>query len=73
MALNRLLSEEEKLNNIFAVYLIDVVQNRDLSQQVASHFAVEHESPQVLLVQGGKAVYNASHLAIQPKELYSVV
>ena len=73
MALSRLLVEKDKLDDTFDVYLVDVVRNRELSQHIATHFQVEHESPQVIVIHNHTVVYDESHLGINPKELYTVV
>jgi bacillithiol system protein YtxJ len=51
------------------VYLIDVIQQRDLSRQIAERFGVRHESPQTILVRNGVATWNASHLRVTAKAL----
>lgn len=45
-------------------FFLDLIANREVSNYVAEHFAVEHESPQVLLIHQGRVVYHTSHLAI---------
>lgn len=47
------------------VYLNLVVESRALSNEIASVLGVQHASPQVLLVSNRKALWNASHGAIQ--------
>lgn len=42
-------------------YFLDLKQYRAVSNKVATHFGITHESPQVLLIKDGKAVYNESH------------
>lgn len=42
-------------------YFLDLKQYKTLSNLVASRFGVNHESPQVLLIKNGNAVYNESH------------
>jgi bacillithiol system protein YtxJ len=46
------------------VHLIDVLQQRALSQAIASRFRVRHESPQVLLLLNGRVCWNASHFRV---------
>ena len=46
------------------VYMIEVREQRSLSQEIASQLNVPHESPQVIVVQNGKAVWHASHFDI---------
>jgi bacillithiol system protein YtxJ len=43
------------------VYQVNVREQRDLSNWVAAEYAVTHESPQLILVRGGKAVRSWSH------------
>jgi bacillithiol system protein YtxJ len=42
-------------------YFLDLLNHRDISNEIASRFNVEHQSPQLLLIREGKAVYNTSH------------
>ncbi|WP_116107833.1 bacillithiol system redox-active protein YtxJ [Lewinella sp. IMCC34191] len=50
-------------------YYLDLLRHRDISNHIASTFAVRHESPQVLLIKNGMSVYDASHLDIRVDEL----
>ena len=43
------------------MYLVKVIESRPVSNEIATRLGVRHESPQVLLVHGGKAVWSASH------------
>jgi bacillithiol system protein YtxJ len=44
--------------------LIEIQKARDVADEVAVRTGVRHESPQVLLVHDGRAVWNASHWEI---------
>ncbi len=44
-----------------AVPLIDVERQKGLAAEVASRTGIEHESPQVIVLRNGQAVYSASH------------
>ncbi len=46
------------------VALIDVAREHDLSQELAERIGVQHESPQVLVIRDGHAVWSASQYAI---------
>ncbi len=46
------------------IYFLDLLAHRNISNDVAETFQVEHESPQVILIQQGKAVYAKSHFEI---------
>ncbi len=42
-------------------YHLDLIAHRDISSQIANTFGVRHESPQIIVIRNGKAVYDASH------------
>lgn len=50
-------------DNADALFL-DLLQFRELSNILAEQLHVKHESPQVIVVRNGKAVYHASHDSI---------
>lgn len=52
---------------------IDVIAGRALSQTAAARTGVRHESPQAILIVGGRAVWNASHGAITRASLSEAV
>ena len=51
------------------VYVIDVRRQRPLSQKAATYLGIEHESPQVIVIRGGRAVWNTSHFGITAAKL----
>lgn len=51
------------------LFLLDLIQHRDISNQIAAAFGVYHQSPQVLIIYQGKAVYDASHMDISYSEI----
>ncbi len=74
MSLDRLLrnwktEDEEKV----VPYFLDLISFRNLSNQVESEFGVPHESPQVILLRDGKAVYDNSHFGISYSEIMGQV
>jgi bacillithiol system protein YtxJ len=46
------------------IHLIDVLRSRPLSLRLAERLRVRHESPQLLIAQGGRCIAHASHDAI---------
>ncbi|MEI6020706.1 MAG: bacillithiol system redox-active protein YtxJ [Bacteroidota bacterium] len=50
-------------------YYLDLIQYRDISNLAASHYGIEHQSPQVLIIKNGKCVYSATHFDINYKEI----
>lgn len=65
MALDRLERgwKSEEMESV-APYYLDLIALRNISSKAAEIFNVQHESPQVLLIENGKCVYNASHMGI---------
>ncbi|MCG2792692.1 MAG: bacillithiol system redox-active protein YtxJ [Weeksellaceae bacterium] len=47
-----------------AYYFLDLLAHRDISNQIEDRFSVTHQSPQLIVLEHGKAVYNASHQSI---------
>lgn len=68
MALDRLDRSPSTFINS-RLYFIDVIGNRPMSDLVAETFAVEHESPQLLLISGRNVVLHLSHFEIEPSAL----
>jgi hypothetical protein len=48
-------------NGNVSTYFLDLLNHRTISNEIASRFNVVHQSPQILLIKNGIAVYNASH------------
>jgi len=55
------------------VYFLDLLEHRDISNEIASRFGVYHQSPQLLLIKEGKCVYNVSHSDIDAEVLKTKV
>lgn len=69
IAKKRLEMEWEFGEEVLEAYYLDLHRFREVSNHIASHFGVQHESPQVLVIQQGKATYDASHLSIRAETL----
>jgi bacillithiol system protein YtxJ len=54
-------------------YIVDVIQNRDISRLVAETFSVRHESPQILIVKDGQCVYDISHESIVLRDVVTKI
>ncbi len=50
-------------------YFLDLISFRELSNLIARQFNVQHESPQVLLIRNGEAVYDGSHFDIDFEQM----
>ena len=51
------------------VYLLKVIERRDLADAVAARLAVPHESPQVFVIRQGRCVWHTSHYDITAQML----
>lgn len=49
--------------------IVDVSRQHALSDAVAARTGVRHESPQALLLRGGRSVWDASHFAITASDV----
>ncbi|QSO49689.1 bacillithiol system redox-active protein YtxJ [Alicyclobacillus mengziensis] len=49
--------------------MVKVIESRSVSNAIANDLRVRHQSPQVLLLQGGKVLWTASHWDITEKSL----
>ncbi|MDB4948829.1 MAG: hypothetical protein JWM27_1478 [Gemmatimonadetes bacterium] len=56
-----------------AVFRVDVLAHRDVSDYVAERAGIEHQSPQVIVFRGGKRVYDAALFQIDAGEVASHV
>ena len=68
MALNQFESDYD-LKDKIELYYLDLIENRLISNEVANVFGVAHQSPQILLIRDGKAIFNASHESIDALQL----
>jgi len=48
----------------FPIYYLDLIQYRSVSNLIASKSGIEHQSPQLIVLQQGKTIYDASHSSI---------
>lgn len=50
-------------------YFLDLLNHRDVSNEIATKFNVQHQSPQIVIIKNGVSVYNASHSDIDAADL----
>ena len=50
-------------------YFLDLLEHRDISNDIAERFGVTHQSPQILLIRNGKSTFDASHSSINAEDL----
>lgn len=54
-------SEIRELGTGVDLYFLDLLAYRPISNKIAEDFDVTHQSPQLIVIENGKAVNNASH------------
>jgi bacillithiol system protein YtxJ len=60
---------EFDLEDKITPYFLDLLNHRDISNEIAVQFGVEHQSPQLILIKNGKVIYDASHSDIAVEDL----
>lgn len=66
-------AEDQVLRLEGRVHTVDVTRLHELNRHIASVTGVRHESPQVLVLHGGKAVFDASHGRIRADVLAALM
>ncbi len=61
------------LHDVIDAYYLDLIAYRNISNEIVEVFAVEHQSPQILLIKDGVAVYTASHESIDANVLTKII
>lgn len=69
----RQFENEFDLEDQITPYFLDLLQHRNISDEIAKRFEVTHQSPQLIVVKNGKAIYNASHSDIEATKLKELV
>jgi len=52
---------------------LDLLQYRNISNEIAEVFGITHQSPQILLIKNGIVIYNESHEGIDAEVLKEFV
>ena len=53
----------------WGIYVLKVIEQRDLSDTVAARLGVPHESPQAFVIRQGRSVWHTSHYGITAQRL----
>ncbi|MFH1706870.1 MAG: bacillithiol system redox-active protein YtxJ [Planctomycetota bacterium] len=60
---------EQKGRYAVPIHMVVMQRSRDLARQIGADLGVEHATPQVIVVHGNRAVYQAGHFEIDPDAL----
>ena len=69
MVMNQFTKDYCFIEDDFDLYYLDILNYRDISNEIAKAFEVWHESPQLLIIKNGVVVAYESHGAINDIEL----
>ena len=67
---SRAYREMEKLDG---VNILEVQSAREISRELANLTGIRHETPQVIILRDGKAVWNASHFDVKAADVMKAV
>ena len=67
---SRAYREMEKLEG---VNILEVQSAREVSRELANRTGIRHETPQVIILRDGKAVWNASHFDVKAADVMKAV
>ena len=52
---------ESKTLDLPKFYYLDLLNHRDISNEIAQKFSVVHQSPQIVVIENGQVIHHASH------------
>jgi len=61
IVLRNFLKEWQTLQPNMNYFYVDILKNRDISNEIAKKYQVMHQSPQILFIKNGECVGNESH------------
>lgn len=73
MALKEFEKEHKIPNEAMELYFLDLLNHRPLSNHVAEHYSIAHQSPQILVIREGKCIYHNSHDGINANHLKAFI
>jgi bacillithiol system protein YtxJ len=71
MALNSFENQWSTNDSLCDLYYLDLLQHRDVSNEIAALTGVHHQSPQVIVLKGDEIIYDASHSSIDARRIES--
>ena len=72
-AAHREVAEFRRRQPAAAVYVVHVVEQRDLSRAVAERTGVRHESPQAIVLAAGSVIWSDSHEGVTADALEALL
>lgn len=72
MVKKRFEKEWDSKPEVLPVFYLDLIQFRNISNQISEQWNVWHESPQVIVLKNKKVIHHASHGAISATKIQSI-
>jgi bacillithiol system protein YtxJ len=69
MAFKRFQKEADFDTEQVDLFYVGVIDDREVSNAIASHYGVMHQSPQLIIIKEGDVIHHASHSAIVPSSV----
>ncbi|RAL25640.1 bacillithiol system redox-active protein YtxJ [Thermoflavimicrobium daqui] len=57
--------------NSMEIRVVHVIEDRPVSNEIASYFGIQHASPQIFIIQNQKVIFHATHFDITKSALLS--
>lgn len=73
MALERLNRNWKFTQAQITPYYLDLLQHRNISNQIAEKWQVNHQSPQILIIRNGECILDVSHSDISVSEIENIL
>ena len=66
MALKRFQKEADFDTEQVDLFFVNVIDQQAIADAIGEYYGVVHQSPQLLIIKNGEAVYHSSHSAVVP-------
>ena len=63
---------KEENEKVITPYFLDLLAHRNVSNAIAERYGIQHQSPQVLVIDKGRCVYTQSHLGISVQDIMEI-
>lgn len=73
MALSRFQKEWNQENTSIGLYYLDLLNHREVSNEIAELTGVVHQSPQAILISNNEVKYTATHSSISATEIQNTI
>lgn len=60
---------KDENKQVIEPFYLDLLAYRNISNAIASHYNIEHESPQALIIKNGKCVFSQTHMSINVPDI----